>query len=73
MYETIGHIGVPSLLIYGGCVPVGSSFKYSGCLIKSLSPSSMSLFVTFDTMLLIGSFFSLVYGLLVRCSLHFLM
>ena len=33
----------------------------------------MSSFVTFDTMLLVGSFFSLVYGPLVRRSLHFLM
>ena len=33
----------------------------------------MSFFVTFDTMLLVGSFFSLVYGPLVSCSLHFLM
>ena len=33
----------------------------------------MSFFVTFDTMLLVGSFFSLMYGRLVRCSLHFLM
>ena len=33
----------------------------------------MSFFVTFDTMLLVGSFFNLVYGPLVRCSLHFLM
>ena len=33
----------------------------------------MSFFVTFDTMLLVGSFFSLVYSPLVRCSLHLLM
>ena len=33
----------------------------------------MSFFVTFDTMILVGFFFSLVYGPLVRWSLHFLM
>ena len=33
----------------------------------------MSFFVTFDTMPLVGSFFSLVYGPLVRLSLQFLM
>ena len=33
----------------------------------------MTFFVTFDTMPLVGSFFSLVYCPLVRCSLHFLM
>ena len=79
MYDMIGSIGVPSLWILGrpynldGCVPVGLSLKYSCCSIKLLSLSSMSFFVTFDTMLLVGSFFSLVYGPLVRCSLHFMM
>ena len=33
----------------------------------------MSFFVAFDTMLLVGSFSSLAYGPLDRCSLHFLM
>ena len=33
----------------------------------------MSFFVILDTMLLVGLFFSLVYGPRVRCSLHFLM
>ena len=79
MYNTIGRIGVPSLWILGrswnlgGCVPVGLSLKYSCYSIKLLSLGSMSFFVTFDTILLAGSFFNLVYGPLVRCSLHFLM
>ena len=49
------------------------NLKYSCCSIKLLSLSSLSFFVTFDTMLLVGYFFSSVYGRpLVRCLLHFL-
>ena len=79
MYDTIGRIGVPFLWILGRpqnlghCVPVGSSLNYPRCSIKLLSLSSKSFFVTFDTMLQVGSFFSLVYGPLLRCSLYFLM
>ena len=78
MYDTVGCIGVQSLWILGrpynlgGCIPVGLSWKYS-CWLSSYFSVLMSFFVTVDTMLQVGSFFSLVYGPLVRCSLHFLM